>query len=189
MAQAAAAWRSVGWSPTRMQLAGFSCQAVMSSCNMPGPGLRLGVGAAVGLERGVWVGGAVAEVVDRAAAGANLVDHPGGKTGELGFVVVAAGDAGLVGDDEDVPAGVGGGAHGVDGAGDEYESFLMADPAVIDVDDAVAVEEEGAAMEAGGELGLGAFEVGGDADVDEIAVADRGADGPLGDEGGEHVAL
>ncbi|HEY2132965.1 MAG TPA: hypothetical protein VGH36_08330 [Acetobacteraceae bacterium] len=53
---------------------------------------------------------------------------------------------------------------------------------MIDVDDAVAVEEQSAAVEAGGEFGLGSGEVGGDADVDEIAVGVGGAQGARGGE-------
>ena len=55
---------------------------------------------------------------------------------------------------------------------------------MVGVDDAVAVEEEGAAVQPGGEFGLGAGEIGGDADVDEIAVGDGAAERAGGGEAG-----
>ena len=58
------------------------------------------------------------------------------------LVVVAAGDAGLVGNDEDMPAGLGGVTDRIARAVDPLEAVARADIAVIDVEHAVAVQEQ-----------------------------------------------
>ena len=71
--------------------------------------------------------------------------HPVGEFSERGFVVVAAPDAGLVGDDDQREARVVKAPGGVEHPRHPFERFDRVDVGVIDVDHAVAVEKGGAA--------------------------------------------
>ncbi len=89
------------------------------------------------------VRGAVIDVEYRHALGLEACAHPGCKGLELFLGELSAADAGLVGDDDDVEA-----AHDrvpaqVEDARHELEPLGRVDVTVIDVDHAVAVEEDG----------------------------------------------
>ena len=83
----------------------------------------------------------VAYIIDRAAGGA-LVDHPHMQRHHSRFVEVSAGNAGLVGDHEDVPSGFVRGADRLARARCPLEAIARADPAMVDIDHAVPVEKE-----------------------------------------------
>lgn len=86
---------------------------------------------------------AVVYRVDTRTLGPELIAHPRRKRLELLFAVVTLGDAGLIGDDHDQPSRFVGRAHEFEDAGNELEILDPVHMAVIDVDDAVAIQEKG----------------------------------------------
>jgi len=113
--------------------------------------------------------GAKPHIIDRAARRQRLIQHPRTEGGEIGLGIQTAADAGLVGDDEDVPAGSGCGAERVECPGYELEPRPVADPAMVMVQHAVPVQKESAAVQQRGQCGAGAGELIRHADVDERA--------------------
>ncbi len=126
--------------------------------------------------------GAVADVVHRAAGAAHRVGQPGMQRFQGCLVVEAAGDARLIGHDEDVPARFGGEADGVQCAVDPLPARQRADIAVIAVDRAVTVEEQRGASELQGEGGWRPGQVGRKGEVDKSPIR-HGRPQPAG--GGE----
>ncbi len=108
----------------------------------------------------------------------NCVQHPVGEALEIGLGVVAAADARLVGDDDRADSrGSAAVRAQLEDAGHELEILDAVDVVLLDVDDAVAVEEQrlapacvhGRGADRAKQL-LRAGEVLGDADVDEQPV-------------------
>ena len=114
---------------------------------------------------------AIAEIVDRPAGLQCLVLHPGMQCLNRRLVIEAACDPGLVRHDKDVPAPQMRRSDRRLRAGYPIEPLARADPAMVDVANAVSVEEQRAPGQMPRQLVLGASQVGWHADIDEPAVA------------------
>ena len=146
-------------------------------------------GHAVARDGGVFVGGAEAYVIDGAARVTHGLGHAGVQGGEGRLIVEAAGDAGLVGDDEDVPSGFGRGADCGDGAIDPLPAIMRADPAMVVIDGAVPVEEQRGPVELAGQRDGRARAVGGDIDIEEEAGRAQGVQAAGGGELGQELGF
>ena len=112
---------------------------------------------------------------------------PAGRDRRL--VEVAASDAGLIGDDENMPSGLGRVADRVPSAVDPLEAVSRADIAVIDVEDAVAVKEQGSALQQRRDFGLRAGEILRHADIAEVAVPQRSPQAASARQSGQDIGL
>src|SRR5437588_10278245 len=99
----------------------------------------------VGADPKSRVKGAVIDLCQRGAFGAKAFTHPIGQRLILGLVEIASADAGLVCGDDHRPAElVCGKARQRENSGNEFELIDAVDIAVIDIDDAIAIEKQGA---------------------------------------------
>src|SRR5690606_37615779 len=101
-------------------------------------------------DRSFLVIGAVIDAVDPGLPGREFAVHPRVERLHLLFGVVAACDAGLVGNDEHPPAVFVERLDRLRRAFDPFEVFRKVDVSAIDVQDAVSVQEQGWARRAGG---------------------------------------
>ena len=89
------------------------------------------------------------DAIDARAGGGEFCREPVVQALHLLFGIEAARDAGLVGDDEDEPVHRIEAGDGFAGAFNPLKVFDAIDVAAVDVDDAVAVEEESGARGGG----------------------------------------
>ncbi len=155
-------------------------------------GVRLapGVRRAIGGDASFRMVRAIAPVVDRGAFGGKLLRHPAVERFRSPLPrKVPLATPGLIGDDEDVIAGVVQELHRLLGAADPLDLMRRMDIAVVDVEDSVAIEEDGRpAALARDELG-GGGEARRHADVDEKAGIRVALERAAGDETRQDVSL
>ncbi len=135
------------------------------------------------------VAGAIAPIVDRGAGGGQLLRHPAVEGSDRLLTIEPLGDAGLVGDDEQVIAHIVHELHRLLRSRNPLDLIRRVDVAVVDVEDAVAIEKDRrAAALLRHEFGRGgeAFR---DADVDEKAAIAIAAQGAAADEPRQDVAF
>ena len=154
-------------------------------------GVRLApwVGRAIGGDASFRMVRAIAPVVDRGAFGGKLLRHPAVERFDRLFLVESFGDARLIGDDEDVTAGVVQELHRLLGAADPRDLMRRVDIAVVDVEDSVAIEEDGRPAALARDQFGGGGKARRHADVDEKAGIRVGPERAAGDEARQDVFL
>src|SRR3954451_23919086 len=124
--------------------------------------------AAVSLDGSVGMIGAIFEGVDMGADGCHFVRHPAVQRVHMAFLVETPGDARLIGDDESEIAGIVDCLNRFPGAFDPLQLAGLEGVARIVIEDAVAIEENRWTPQLLGQFDLGAREILGYADVDEV---------------------
>ena len=143
MPAASAASMSLILSPTRKlrpSSTGQRCEKIEQHAGIRlAPGMRRAIGGDASLR----MVRTIAPIVDRGALGRKLLRHPAVEGLDRVLLVKPFGDPGLIGDDEHVKAGVVQKLHRRLGAADPLDLMRRMDIAVVDVEDPVAVEEDG----------------------------------------------
>ena len=140
---AAAASMSSILSPIRADLREIEIQVGGRLQDHPRLGLAPFVIDPIGADPMGRMVGAMIDAGDRRLLGAEALAHPVGQASIGGLVEIAAADARLVGDDDQRPAQfVHGKARQLENARQELEILDAADIALVEIDHAVAVEEQ-----------------------------------------------